>query len=56
MKVGEIRIEGATYLPADFFGKTDGEAHASMLGDDGRLHLPIAGFAAVFRRRCPPLD
>ncbi len=48
MQLGEIRIEsvrdGTTYLPADFFGKTEGEAHASMLGDDGRLQLPIAGF------------
>jgi hypothetical protein len=35
--------DGTSYLPADFFGKTEGEAHASMLGDDGRLQLPIAG-------------
>jgi glyoxylase-like metal-dependent hydrolase (beta-lactamase superfamily II) len=48
MQLGEIQIEGVrdgtSYLPADFFGKTEGEAHASMLGDDGRLQLPIAGF------------
>ena len=48
MQLGEIRIEGVrdgtSYLSADFFGKTEGEAHASMLGDDGRLQLPIAGF------------
>jgi hypothetical protein len=48
MQLGDIRIEGVrdgtSYLSADFFGKTEGEAHASMLGDDGRLQLPIAGF------------
>jgi glyoxylase-like metal-dependent hydrolase (beta-lactamase superfamily II) len=48
MQLGDIRIEGVrdgtTYLPADFFGKADGEAHAAILGDDGRIHLPIAGF------------
>ena len=40
MQLGDIRIEGdrdgTSYLSADFFGKTEGEAHASMLGDDGR--------------------
>lgn len=48
MQLGEIRIDGVrdgtAYLPPDFFGKTAGEAHASILGDDGRLELPIAGF------------
>lgn len=48
MQLGEIRIDGVrdgtAYPPADFFGKTAGEAHASILGDDGRLRLPIAGF------------
>jgi hypothetical protein len=43
MQLGDIRIEGVrdgtSYLSADFFGKTEGEAHASMLGDDGRLQL-----------------
>jgi hypothetical protein len=35
MQLGEIQIEGVrdgtSYLPADFFGKTEGEAHASSL-------------------------
>lgn len=48
MQLGEIRIDGVrdgtAYLPPDFFGKTAGEAHASILGDDGRQQLPIAGF------------
>lgn len=48
MKLGDIVIEGVrdgtSYLPSDHFGKADGEAHAAMLGKDGRLHLPIAGF------------
>lgn len=48
MQLGEIRIDavrdGTAYLPSDFFGKAEGDVHASMLGDDGRLWLPIAGF------------
>lgn len=51
MHLGELRIDGVrdgtTYLPSGYFGKTDGDAHAAMLGSDGRLQLPIAGFVII---------
>ncbi len=36
--------DGTSYLPSDHFGVEDTAAHRSVLGADGTLHLPIAGF------------
>lgn len=48
MQLGDIHIDGvrdgSSYLPTNFFGKTDGDAHAAMVNADGRLQLPIAAF------------
>jgi glyoxylase-like metal-dependent hydrolase (beta-lactamase superfamily II) len=48
MKLGDIQLDGVrdgtTYLPADHFGLVGTPGHRAMLGADGRLQLPIAGF------------
>lgn len=51
MKLGDIVVEGVrdgtSFLPSDHFGNADGEAHAAMLAEDGRIQLPIAAFVVL---------
>jgi hypothetical protein len=60
MKLGDIEIEGVrdgtAYLPPGFFGKADGGAHAAILGEDGRIQLPIAGFVVHTGGQCVLMD
>jgi glyoxylase-like metal-dependent hydrolase (beta-lactamase superfamily II) len=60
MELGDIRIEGVrdgtSYLPRDFFGKSEGDAHAAVFGDDGRIQLPIAGFVVHTRGKRVMMD
>jgi glyoxylase-like metal-dependent hydrolase (beta-lactamase superfamily II) len=46
--IGDIKIEGVrdgtTTLPPDHFGLEGTRSHESILGADGLIHLPIAGF------------
>lgn len=48
MQLGAVQIDGVrdgtSSFPADFFGRSEGDAHAAMLDEDGRLQLPIGGF------------
>jgi glyoxylase-like metal-dependent hydrolase (beta-lactamase superfamily II) len=60
MKLGDIEIEGVrdgtTYLPPDFFGPAEGDAHAAILAEDGRIQLPIAGFVVHSGEKCVLMD
>jgi glyoxylase-like metal-dependent hydrolase (beta-lactamase superfamily II) len=47
MRVGDIEVialcDGETVVPGDFFGPTEGHHH-DLVGEDGRIRLPIAAF------------
>ena len=48
MQIGDVTVEGvkdgASYMPANFFGDIDSPAHEAMRTEDGRETLPIATF------------
>jgi glyoxylase-like metal-dependent hydrolase (beta-lactamase superfamily II) len=60
VQIGELRVEvlrdGSSIVPGDFFGSLEGSRHASLVGADGRIELPIAGLLVRSGERTVLID